>query len=183
MSGWVTGYEYPDDNLIKLASEGDRRAFELLANRHLAALGAYILSRTPTREDAEDIAQETLLAAWRGIAAYDGNSSVRTWLFAIARRKIADLYRSRYASPSAELDDDIPGDDGGLQTTAVAADLSEAVKRLGESERELVFLTYRAGLTCEEAATVTGIPVGTVKSRLSGARIKLKKYLGEGYND
>ncbi len=176
-----------DSGLVRLAAEGDVKAFETLITRHRSAAGAYILSRVPNREDAEDIAQETMLAAWRNIAAYNGGSSFKTWLIAIARRKIADLYRSGYANESAELDCDMPDgdiycDENGLETVAVAADLSDAIKRLGGGERELVFLIYRAGFTYEEAAEITGAPVGTIKSRMSAVRAKLKKYLGEGYN-
>lgn len=175
--------EQTDGALAGLSSRGDKLAFETLMRRYLPLLGGYAACRAPSNADAEDAIQETMLAAWRSIAAYDGASTVKTWLIAILRRKLADIYRFRYRSDNIWLDDagDIPEEENPDTGAAERCDLTAAMKRLTGAEKELVYLIFNAGLGYAEAAHVLDIPEGTIKSRMSAVRNKLRKTIGEGY--
>lgn len=89
-----------DRDLAAAAAAGDRTAFETLIRRHGPALHRF--ARRMTRDEAavQDIVQETFVAAWRQIERFRGDSSPRTWLFAICSRKVADSHRVKRAIPS-----------------------------------------------------------------------------------
>lgn len=128
--------------------------------------------------------QETVLAAWLGIKSFDGQSALKTWLFGIARHKLADFLRRKYRQETEEFDcADLPDEAFIADDIAERTDVERAVAGLSPSERELVFLIFSACLSYAEISSVTGLPEGTVKSRMSGIKNKLRKQLGEGYND
>lgn len=158
----------------------DERRFERLCRPQLDALYGYIASRV-SENDAEDILQETLLSAWRSFSGFDGRSSVKTWLISIARRRICDFYRLREL-PEYGLDGIEIASGADLESdTAERLDASAALRYLSPAERELVTLVFDSGLSYAEVSEVLLIPVGTVKSRMSSIRAKLKTILGEGY--
>ena len=72
---------------------------------HLKVIYNYIKSHIAGNEDVKDVLQETMLAVWKGIKNYDGNSSFKTWCFGITRRKIADHYRVAYRNSSISIDE------------------------------------------------------------------------------
>ncbi|GAB2719977.1 sigma-70 family RNA polymerase sigma factor [Kitasatospora kifunensis] len=128
-------------------------------------------------ESADDLTQETFLRALRGLPAFAGRSSARTWLLSIARRTVVDRYRSAAARPrcaaladweeAAELQ---PCSAVGFEDRVVLADLLSAVPA---QRREAFVLTQVVGLSYAEAAAVSGCPVGTVRSRVARARDQL----------
>lgn len=151
---------------------------------HLDAVLGYIRLRVPSEEDAKDILQETMLAAWQGITGFGEESQFRTWLFGIVNHKISDHYRRLYRHPVESLeellekqDNNIRYSDGEADTVSERIDAENALRCLNEGERQLVYLIFSAGLTYPEVSELTGIPVGTVKSRMWAIRSKLKKYL------
>lgn len=193
-----------DEQLIKKTAEGSDAAFEQLMGRYLQVLYSYISIRA-SESDAADILQETMLAAWRGITEFVGSSTFKTWLFAIARRKICDFYRDRSRSRNTYInqtdlfnENDISDDDylnSDISFEAVepmiadpASDISErldaqaAINSLSKEEREIVFMIFEAGLSYTQISEVTGIPVGTIKSRMSAVKSKLKRFLGDEYD-
>ncbi len=88
------------DNTIETSAVlGDREAFEALVHLHGPALYRYARRMLAYEADAPDVVQETFLAAWRQRASFRGDSSVKTWLFAICSRKISDTYRLKRADP------------------------------------------------------------------------------------
>ena len=132
LRGWKRGEEHrfslteqTDGALAGLSSRGDKLAFETLMRRYLPLLGGYAACRAPSDADAEDAIQETMLAAWRSIAAYDGASTIKTWLIAILRRKLADIYRLRYRSDNIGLDElgDVPEEETPINRLGDAATL------------------------------------------------------------
>jgi RNA polymerase sigma-70 factor (ECF subfamily) len=133
----------------------------------------YACARLSDPHDANDIVQETMLAAWKGYDARNGQASVNAWLFGIARNKIADHYRKRYRQPAEGLNDNLPAYDeiGGAETRL---DLNGMLSALSAGEYETVYLLLVAGLTYAETARVLGIPEGTVKSRLHAVRKKMR---------
>lgn len=168
-----------EGTLISKAAEGDDTAFELLMKAHLKVIYNYICIHVESKEDVQDLVQETMLGVWSGLKYFRNDSSFRTWVMGITRRKVYDFYRSRYKTSELTM----PEDEGSLVSEdepdrlLETLDVNSAVNRLNSMEQELVFLAFNAQLTYQEISEVTGIPLGTVKSRMSGVRSKLRKYL------
>jgi RNA polymerase sigma-70 factor, ECF subfamily len=130
----------------------------------------YALRRLGDRQAAEEVVQDTLLAAWRHADRYDPDrGSVATWLFSIARNLTVDRGRRRSARPrlvAAAVD----RPDRSVVTDAERAleawQLSEAIASLSLEHREAIVEVHYLGYTVREAAARLGVPEGTVKSRL-----------------
>lgn len=119
---------------------------------------------------ADDLTQETYLRAFRGLGEFEGRSSARTWLLAIARHVCADHVRT--VQRRRRLAAALPGpatvpDPAGLVGTL------DLVRALPEDRREAFTLTQLVGLSYEEAANACGVPVGTIRSRVARARTQL----------
>ena len=153
---------------------GDRAALAELYGGEAPALFAYLRLFTSDRELAEEIVQDTFLAAWRGAAGFGGRASVRSWLFAIARRRATDALRRprlQMAPEDAVGLAEVPRDEPGPE------DLAIAVNRLVPVHREVLVLAFAYDLSYAELAQVLGIPLGTVKSRLNAAKRALRTIL------
>ncbi len=170
------------ESLIEKAKE-DKKAFESLMKDYVKVLYNYIYTRIPNSSDIEDIIQETLLSAWKGIGAFNYSSSFKTWLLGIANNKINDYFRTRYRHSNENLAtfEDYPDEADFTEGSDKKSDVSRAVSMLNPGEKELIHLIFNAGLNYSEISTLTGIPPGTIKSRMSAIKEKLKKYLGEDY--
>ena len=176
-----------DADLVRRVAAGDRAALAALYERHGQAVLAQVVLAVGDRTLAEEVLQDTMLAVWRGAASFRGDSRVRSWLIAIARRQARDRLR-RHRVPT--VTDDIlsgwpaaePGPEDLTLQRAEAAVVAEAVGGLDARYREVLGLVYGASLTLAEAAAVLQVPVGTVKSRVAGARAALATSLSrKGY--
>jgi RNA polymerase sigma-70 factor (ECF subfamily) len=173
-------------------TEDLRRRFHEAAQPHAGLLCAYIKRRVPA-DDASDVAQEVMLALWK--RALDGGIPPErefvALMLAVARNKIADLYRARsggFVRPAVDdegeesmIFDMLPDGSDVCAQVSEAVDISDAIKRLSGRDRELVRLYYGAGLGFSEISEAVGMPVGTVKSRMSAIRSALRARLGDGY--
>ncbi|MGY1807774.1 sigma-70 family RNA polymerase sigma factor [Blastococcus sp. SYSU D00669] len=126
---------------------------------------------------ADDLTQETYLRAFGALHRFEGRSSLRTWLLAIARRVCADAVRSRrrrrltLVREDAELEALLPGD--GADRVGEGAVVTDLLSRLDADRREAFALTQLLGLSYAEAAEVAGCPLGTIRSRVARARADL----------
>lgn len=163
-----------DDRQLEWAIGGDRDAFERVMHTLLPTVFGYIRHRVYALPDAEDILQETMLAAWQGIGRFDRRCAPTTWVIGIARRKIADAYRRCYRLPEStpldEIAELLPAEGCDADEHI---DLQTALTGLTVAERELAYLVFAADLPYSEVARVLEVPVGTVKSRMSSLRCKL----------
>jgi RNA polymerase sigma-70 factor (ECF subfamily) len=172
-----------DDELIAAVAAGDRRALELLYRRHAPWLAGRLAARTSSRDLAEEALQDTLLAAWRGAGAYHGTGEVPAWLWGIARRRLASLGRRQ---PRGSLSLDSAGERvdpaSGPEETALGHDTSARIHRavadLPDEQRAAITAVVYQGQSIEQVARASGVPEGTVKSRLHRARLHIRKELG-----
>ena len=128
-------------------------------------------------QSADDLTQETYLRAFGSLHRFEGRSSLRTWLLAIARRVCADAVRTRRRRPFSLVRDEVDLDAlaGGDSADSVGegAVVSDLLDRLDADRREAFVLTQLLGLSYAEAAEVAGCPVGTIRSRVARARSDL----------
>jgi RNA polymerase sigma-70 factor, ECF subfamily len=178
-----------DDELVARIAAGDDAALRELFGRHAPWLAARLRSVLPAA-DVEDVLQETFLAAWHGAAGYRPQGACGGWLWGIARRQAALLFRRRGSAEQAatSLTADLAAgravgqqDASDPAETALArADLEDAVAALGppgSPEREVWRLMYEQDRPVAEVAELLGVPPGTVKSRAHRARRLLRAAL------
>ena len=173
-----------DAELLTRIAGGDQQALAELYQRHGRIVLAQISLVAGDRAVSEEILQDTMLAAWRGAGSFRGESSVRSWLIAIARRQTRDRQRRRRmhvvaAEALASQPSPAPGPEHVALDRAEVAEVAVAIRALAPRHREVLGLVFGTGLSLGEAAGVLGIPVGTVKSRLSAARAALSRQLEE----
>jgi RNA polymerase sigma-70 factor (ECF subfamily) len=159
--------------------EGLRALYEA----HAPVLLAYAIRLTDgDRSRAEDIVQETLLRAWRNLDRLDEHARpVRPWLFTVAQRLAIDAHRARRARPpetGQAMLSSVPSLDE-LEGSLDRIIVTDALDSLSPEHRAVIVETYYRGRTVAEAASVLGIPVGTVKSRCYYALRALKLALAE----
>ncbi len=168
-----------DDELIAAIAGGDDSALRELFSRHAPWLAARLRAVLPSA-DVEDVLQETFLAVWRGAEGYRPGTG-GGWLWGIARRQAALWLRRHGRSvPTLDVDMDAAAVDDPAQEVSSRADLADAVAALGPPggpEREVWRLLYVEDRSVAEVARLTGVPVGTVKSRAYRVRRLLRAAL------
>lgn len=139
-------------------------------------LRRYARSLTGNRTLAEDLVQDTLERAWARFHMWRRGSDLRAWLFAIMHNLHVNQARSRFGKPSETLEDEaLELAVRGTQEDRLALrDLKEALERLPDEQREVLLLVGLEQMSYEEAAHVLSIPLGTVMSRLSRGRERLR---------
>jgi RNA polymerase sigma-70 factor, ECF subfamily len=179
-----------DEELVGRARDGVADAWAELVHRHHAAVFRTAHAALATADDAADAAQEAWVAAWRHLDEFRGQSSVRTWLLTIAWRKALDRRRSlaswwRAVRVDARDEDEAPLELAGTGTTAEAAlidreqrrRVKRLVKGLPKTHRDALLIVVAGDLPYAEAAVLLGVPVGTLKWRVSDARRLLRERL------
>jgi RNA polymerase sigma-70 factor (ECF subfamily) len=167
-------------------ADSDARDATGLAQQALGYADAlYNLARylTGSATDGEDLVQETYVRALGALARFDGRN-LKAWLFKILRNAFIDLYRKQRQHPTSALDMEGPVDADLLRDdleinqlrNLVASEIEAALMTLSDEARTVVLLDLE-GLTEVEVAEVLGCAVGTVKSRLSRARMMLRRQL------
>ncbi len=153
------------------------RALYARFGRPVYGLGLRLLG---TREAAEELVQDVFLTAWRKAARFDpARGRLSTWLMTIAHNLAVDRLRrdTGVSRPTLVLVDEVP-DAPCLDEEAVLIERDaalRAIESLNDAERRLVARAYFRGLTAREIAEADGIPLGTVKTRLRAAMIKVRK--------
>jgi RNA polymerase sigma factor (sigma-70 family) len=171
-----------DVQLVRRIGRGDRQALSELYARYQRVLFAYLLQLTPDYGLAEELLQDTLVAIWKSAQSFEGRSSVLTWLIGIARRQAHNTLRQRHVALTdlSEIES-MPASDLEPEEVALAdvarEELVAAFRRLAPVHREVLLLVFVQELSYQETATILGVPVGTVKSRLSNARRALRAIL------
>lgn len=173
-----------DERLLARFVSGDDDALGELADRYEGLLIGLCTSMLGDRSLAMEAVQETWLRVIRHGRTYDGRASVKTWVYQIAINRCRDLGRASGARTVREQkhhqqEADIRHAKNEKRATdPIDPRLEAAVAKLEEHQRETVLLCYHRGLTHRQAAEVLGVPMGTIKSRLNKALMKLRESLG-----
>jgi len=178
--------EVPADEAVAIAAcqRGDRQAFELIVRRYSArALGAArSLMRDPAL--AEDAAQDAFVRAFRAIRRFRNGEPFYPWLYRILRNScLTTLKRRGKPGPSIDAEGAPPpaappcDPSAALARDELRTAVRDAMARLSEPHREILYLSHFEGLSYKEIADCLGIPIGTVMSRLWAARQALKRVL------
>jgi len=171
-----------EGEIVARIADGERQALDTLYQRYAQPLFGYLLTLTADRGLAEEILQDTFVAAWRAAARFEGRASVKTWLFGIARRQAHNSLRRRNLTLTddttlEQAPSDEPEPEEAVLRDADRQALSEAIMRLRPVHREVLLLAFVHELSYAEMANLLDVPLGTIRSRLSNARRLLRDIL------
>ena len=185
-----------DEDLMSHFQKGTVEAFDILVNRYKDPLTNYIYRFIGDLKECEDLLQETFLRVYRNRHSYRRIAKFSTWLYTIAGNLARSEYRKRrrrklYSLQSINREDEeyemeVPDEtfspdkhtEGAIQDYHI----QEALARIPEEFREVVVLRDVQQLSYEEIANITGLPMGTVKSRINRGRTKLQSLLKDIYS-
>lgn len=167
-----------EPELIDAARRGDADAWAALVHAHQEPVFRLAYLLLSDADEADDVAQETIIRAHNALNSFDHTRPLRPWLLRIAantarnrrrslRRYLLAIQRSFIGEPSA-----LPGPDAGAHWEATT--LWQAVKRLGSADQEIIYLRYFLDLSEAEAARTLAVAQGTIKSRTSRALTRLR---------
>src|SRR5262245_54619911 len=166
-----------DEILVRRAQQGEQYAFERLVEAHeqrMYTLAARVLG---SREDAADAVQEALVRAWLALPKFRGDARFSTWLYRIVVNAAHDVRARRRQRPVEEPPDPVDPRDR-FAEQELSNELQRALDGLDESYRVAVVLYDILGCSYAEIAEMTGVPEGTVKSRIFRGRSELADRLG-----
>lgn len=187
-------------SLVRPSQSEHERTFERLFQRYCRPLRAFFSNRGFSPEDCRDLTQETFLAVHKGLGRYRGDASEETWLFSIA----ANVWRTRLRRKStgkrlgtevsmtlmAEEGQELPPERGSsadplgdILREERAILLKQAIEELPVQMRRCVFLRIEQDMKYREIAVIMQISIDTVKSQLFQARARLRKQLGDYFDD
>ena len=177
-----------DADLVARLADRDARALDALYGRHGRA--AYSLARRVCADEglAEDVVQEVFLVLWRDPGRFDpARGTVISWLLTLVHHKSVDAVRReatrrRHPVPTDEPDERSatpgPSADRAALGSVIAEQVRSALGRLPREQRQTLGLAYYGGYTQREVASLTGVPIGTVKSRMFAGVARLRVLLG-----
>jgi RNA polymerase sigma-70 factor (ECF subfamily) len=180
--------------LVDRARQGDTVAFDQLVSLYKDRIYSYVARMIHDPVEAEDIAQEAFVKAYRNLPSFRGASTFQTWLYRIANNLTIDAVRRRKRRDNTfSLDAPVDTDDGEMtreleddgqadpassaQTAELQRQVHQAIQQLSPKLRSVIVLYELQGLSYEEISDILGCPLGTVKSRLFNARLELKEML------
>ncbi|RLP07707.1 RNA polymerase sigma factor [Propionibacterium australiense] len=170
--------------LLRRVGDGDECALAELYARFAASVHGFVSRRVPDRGVVEEVCADVWLGCWRSARSFRGDSRVLTWLLGIASRQVY-VHTRRKRRPTVPLDsvdgtpaDAHPGPADVAVSRAGSEALVNAMEHLPEDLYEVIVLAWLHDLPYGEISDVVGIPVGTVKSRVSRARRLLREEIG-----
>jgi RNA polymerase sigma-70 factor, ECF subfamily len=169
-----------DRDLISVVAEGDRGALHELFTRHQPWLAARVRQRCSDPEIVAEVVNDTFLVVWDKPRKYSGEGEVAAWLWGIAIRTLLHKLRPRksvFERLVQNRAEHVPSAEEAVLLGVEHGDVGMALQRLSPELLAVVQATVLDGLTTREAAALLGIPSGTVKSRMSRARLELREAL------
>ncbi len=182
-----------EKTLIEKSRRGDMAAFDKLVKGYERTIYNTAYRLCGSYDDASDIAQEAFVRAWNNLKSFRGESAFSTWMHRIATNVFLDDRKRKRARPTRSLDDVLDLDESSVTRqfedpspspqNLLEGDerrqlLERAIATLPDAQRVMVVLYHVQGMSYEEIAEITRLPMGTVKSRLNRARLALRDRLG-----
>lgn len=183
-----------ETTLVRRARQGDLSAYDELVRRYQERVYATVYHMTANHEDANDLAQESFIKAYRALKSFKGGSSFYTWVYRIAVNKTINFLKQRRNKTQMSLDDlDFNAEHDPdlvalvsektprreINLSELQENLNTAMQKLSEPHRLVVTLHDVQGLSHEEIAEIMDCNIGTVRSRLFYARQQLQAYLSD----
>lgn len=183
-----------EKRLIARSQKGDMEAFDALVVRYERQVYNLAYRMTGNYDDANDVASEAFIRVFNAINRFRGDSSFSTWLYRIVTNVFLDERKRRQSHPHISLEeqfelegstlrrqveDTSPGPMTIAEDKEVQRLLHKAIMTLPEFQREMITMYHILDLSYDEIAQITGLPIGTVKSRLNRARFALRDVLKE----
>ncbi len=191
----MASVEPTDKELVAQCKKGDRDAFEALVRRHQRRVYNLAFRILGHPEEAQELAQDVFIKVYQKIDSFRGDAAFTTWLYQVtanhAKNKLKYLGRRHYYR-SESMDEPVQGQDGtmekqyenpnpgpddNMQSSQVRQLVQDKLAELPEEQRIVVTLRDIEGLDYEEIAQITGLALGTVKSRIHRGRLELKRLL------
>jgi RNA polymerase sigma-70 factor (ECF subfamily) len=186
---FLIGNKASDEELIARFQQGDNYAFDQLVKRYKDPLLNFVFRFLGEREEAEDIVQETFLRLFKNKHYYQEVARFSTWIYTIAgnlaktelrrrkRRRLFSINQPAVGEKEIELADDSDTPEEVTNTQITDAIIQKSIDRLTVKFKQVIILRDVQGFSYEEIAEIAKIPLGTVKSRVNRARIKLQEDL------
>ncbi len=180
-----------DKQLVKRAQKGDKVAFDALVIKYHLKVVNLVMRFVKDNDDAQDVAQEAFIKAYRGLKNFRGDSAFYTWLYRIAINSAKNYLVSQSRKTptyAVDIDDaehiesatalkEYATPEGNMLTSEIEETVYRAIKELPEDLKTAITLRELEGMTYDEIALVMECPIGTVRSRIFRAREAIDKHL------
>lgn len=178
--------ELSDSVIIKLVLNGNQQAYALLVNRYQQYVFTLVLRMVKSREEAEEVAQDVFIKAYRALASFNGESKFSTWLYTITHNTSLSFLRKKkvviHSLDNETVMLEADSKDSGLEANLVEQKsksqmLDKAIALLSADDAHLISLFYKAEQSMDEIGQILGIESNAVKVRLFRARTRLREKL------
>ena len=181
-----------DNEIISRVLKGEQNAYAELVNRYQAYVFTLVLRMIKSREDAEEVAQDVFIKAYRSLADFRGESKFSTWLYTIANTTSITFLRKKkldvHSLDNEKVFEVADNKDSGLRANLVEQKsrvnmVNEAIAMLSPDDAEIITLFYKAEQNLEEISRILRLETNTVKVRLHRARARLKEKMEKNFSE
>lgn len=181
-----------DSEIISRVLQGDHQAYAGLVSRYQNYVFTLVLRMVKTREDAEEVAQDVFVKAYRALADFRGDARFSTWLYTIVNTTCITFLRKKKLETHSLDNDSVfelaDSQDSGFRANLVEqksrqAMVNQAISLLSEDDAQVITLFYKAEQSLEEIAQILGVESNTAKVRLHRARARLKEKMETRFAD
>ena len=181
-----------DNEIISRVLRGEQNAYAELVNRYQAYVFTLVLRMIKSREDAEEVAQDVFIKAYRSLADFRGESKFSTWLYTIANTTSITFLRKKkldvHSLDNEKVFEVADSKDSGLRANLVEQKsrvnmVNEAIAMLSPDDAEIITLFYKAEQNLEEISRILRLETNTVKVRLHRARTRLKDKMEKNFSE
>ena len=180
-----------DIEIISLVLKGDQQAYAVLVSRYQSFVFTLTMRMLKNREDAEEVAQDVFVKAYRALADFRGASKFSTWLYTIVNSSCLSFLRKKkqeiHSLDNERVFEQVDNQDSGLAANQVEQKsrqvmVTKAIALLAPDDAEIITLFYKAEQSLEEIAQILGIEPNTAKVRLHRARTRLKEKMEKHFS-
>jgi len=181
-----------DNEIISRVLKGEQNAYAELVNRYQAYVFTLVLRMIKSREDAEEVAQDVFIKAYRSLADFRGESKFSTWLYTIANTTSITFLRKKkldmHSLDNEKVFEVADSKDSGFRANLVEQKsrvnmVNEAIAMLSPDDAEIITLFYKAEQNLEEISRILRLETNTVKVRLHRARTRLKEKMEKNFSE